>query len=65
MANFFDQFDPQKEPTGNFFDQFDASSVQQPPLPEPGTYTENEMVEDDRMFNIINNYMLDRYGFNL
>jgi hypothetical protein len=62
MTNFFDQFDPQEEPTGNFFDQFDASSVQQPALPEPGTYTENEMVEDDRMFNIINNYMLDRYG---
>ena len=62
MTNFFDQFDPQEEPTGNFFDQFDTSSVQQPALPEPGTYTENEMVEDDRMFNIINNYMLDRYG---
>ena len=25
MTNFFDQFDPQEEPTGNFFDQFDAS----------------------------------------
>ena len=61
MANFFDQFDPQEEPQENFFDQFD-NQITQNPLPEPGTYTENEMVEDDRMFTIINNYMLDRYG---
>lgn len=61
-GNFFDQFDQEEEPTGGFFDQVDTPSVQQSALPEPGTYTENDMVEDDRMFNIINNYMLDRYG---
>ena len=62
MANFFDQFDSQEEPTSNFFDQFDTSSVQEPALPDPGTYTENDMVEDDRMFSIITKYMTDRYG---
>ena len=31
-------------------------------LPDPGTYTENDMVENDTMFSIINRYMTDRYG---
>jgi len=31
-------------------------------LPEAGTYTQDDMVEDDNMYNIIEDYMLDRYG---
>ena len=31
-------------------------------MPEVGTYTQSDMVENDSMFNIIENYMLDRYG---
>jgi len=31
-------------------------------LPEVGTYTQDDMVEDDNMYNIIEDYMLDRYG---
>jgi len=31
-------------------------------LPEPGTYSENDMVESDSAFSIIENYMIDRYG---
>ena len=31
-------------------------------MPEVGTYTQDDMVENDTMFNIIEDYMLDRYG---
>lgn len=31
-------------------------------LPESGTYTQNDMVENDQMFSVIQNYMADRYG---
>ena len=31
-------------------------------MPEVGTYTQSDMVENNSMFNIIENYMLDRYG---
>jgi len=68
MANFFEQFHQQKEPE-NFFSQFHteeptlpAPTAPQTTLPEPGTYTQDDMVEDDQMFSIIQNYMADRYG---
>ena len=68
MANFFEQFHQQKEPE-NFFSQFHTDEVDLPEqvapqttLPEPGTYTQDDMVEDDQMFSIIQNYMADRYG---
>jgi hypothetical protein len=35
---------------------------QAPQMPEVGTYTQDDMVENDAMFNIIEDYMLDRYG---
>lgn len=31
-------------------------------LPEAGTYTQDDMVEDDNMYSIIENFMYDRYG---
>ena len=59
MANFFEQFHQQKEPE-NFFSQFHteeptlpAPTAPQTTLPEPGTYTQDDMVEDDQMFSII------------
>jgi hypothetical protein len=38
------------------------SPTQQSILPEPGTYTQDDMVEDDNMYSIIENFMYDRYG---
>ena len=31
-------------------------------LPEPGTYTQDDMVENDNMYSIIEGFMYDRYG---
>ena len=68
MANFFEQFHQQEEPK-NFFSQFHTDEVDLPEqvapqttLPKPGTYTQDDMVENDQMFSIIQNYMADRYG---
>ncbi len=62
MANFFEQFHEEKEvpQEENFFSQFHTAPTLD--LPEPGTYSENDMVESDSSFSIIENYMIDRYG---
>ncbi len=62
MANFFEQFHEEKEvpQEENFFSQFHTAPTLN--LPEPGTYSENDMVESNSSFSIIENYMIDRYG---
>ena len=62
MANFFEQFHEEKEvpQEENFFSQFHTAPTLD--LPEPGTYSENDMVESDSAFSVIENYMIDRYG---
>lgn len=62
MANFFEQFHEEKEvpQEENFFSQFHTAPTLD--LPEPGTYSENDMVESNSSFSIIENYMIDRYG---
>jgi len=62
MANFFEQFHEEKEvpQEENFFSQFHTAPTLD--LPEPGTYSENDMVESDSAFSIVENYMIDRYG---
>ena len=72
MTNYFDQFDTQQtqtSPTPNFFDQFDETEteietrkINEIGLPEAGTYSENDMSEDDNMFSVVEAYMIDRYG---
>jgi len=58
-----EELGPQQQPKGFSPEELGIGLPKpQPALPEPGTYSENEMVEDDRMFSIINNYMIDRYG---
>ena len=36
--------------------------VVQTTLPEAGTYTQDDLVENDAAYNVVENYMLDRYG---
>ena len=62
MANFFEQFHEEKEvpQEENFFSQFHTAPTLD--LPEPGTYSENDIVESDSAFSIAENYMIDRYG---
>ena len=62
MANFFEQFHEEKEvpQEENFFSQFHTAPTLD--LPEPGTYSENDMVESNSAFSIVENYMIDRYG---
>ena len=72
MVNIFDQFDEQESSiVPNIFDQFDEdreepTEVETPiksnALPEAGTYSQDDMVDDDQMYTIIENYMVDRYG---
>lgn len=74
----FDPVDPVKaiqpvkrvlEKKGNIFDQFDDSveevldEVENPlNIPEPGTYTQNDIVENDALFNPILDFVNLRYG---
>ena len=64
--NVFDQFDEQESPVdSNVFDQFDTeveTPVESNALPEAGTYSQNDMADNDQMFGIVKNYMIDRYG---
>tara|TARA_R110001599_G_scaffold301813_1_gene507444 strand:- start:40 stop:3534 length:3495 start_codon:yes stop_codon:yes gene_type:complete len=72
MVNIFDQFDEQESSiVPNIFDQFDEdreepteveTSIKSNALPEAGTYSQDDMVDDDQMYTIIENYMVDRYG---
>ena len=36
--------------------------VVQTTLPEAGTYTQDDLVENDAAYNVVENYMADRYG---
>ena len=51
-----------EKPLENPFGKHLVGSTPQFDLPEPGTYSENDMVESDSAFSVIENYMIDRYG---
>ena len=73
MANFFEKYlttDPvdieKEKTTGNFFDKYltGGSSVDpsEPMLLEAGTYTQDDLVENDEAYSIVEGFMRDRYG---
>jgi hypothetical protein len=64
MAGFtLDELGVQTEPKGFTFEELSVPQVApQTTLPEVGTYTQDDMVENDQMFSIIQRYMSDRYG---
>ena len=54
--------DPYKESTTDIVLPEEEEEEVSDPLPEAGTYTENDIVENDKMFFTVENYMLNRYG---
>ena len=73
MTNFFEKYlttDPvdieEEKPSGNFFDKYLTGNTEvdssKPVLPEAGTYTQDDLVENDEAYSIVEGFMRDRYG---
>lgn len=66
MANFFEQFHQEEEQPENFFSQFHSQeTIPQPTplqMPEPGSYTQDDLVSNDSLYNPVRDFMVLRYG---
>ena len=66
MANFFEQFHQEEEQPENFFSQFHSEeTIPQPTplqMPEPGSYTQDDLVSNDSLYNPVRDFMVLRYG---
>lgn len=72
MTNYFDKYlvtepvDTEEEKDReNYFDKYITEDIKvdsSPALPEAGTYTQDDIVENDYAYSIVEGYMRDRYG---
>lgn len=63
MAGFtFEQLGAPQQGGFAFEDLMPQQVAPQTTLPKAGSYTQDDMVEDDQMYSIIERYMSDRYG---
>ena len=73
MTNYFDKYlvtepvdtEEEEKDRENYFDKYITEDIKvdsSPALPEAGTYTQDDIVENDYAYSIVEGYMRDRYG---